>query len=850
MVLALVAFVAAVAWLQQASQLPSQRALAAMLAAAGLLAAAAWALRRARVPAAQVAACAAAALLGYGYAAVVAQQRLSDELSFGDAGRDIALVGVIAGLPSRIERGVRFAFAVEQVGQADVHVPALINLSWYQPPDGVRPAQRWRLTARLRRPHGTFNPAGFDGELWMLEQGVRATGSVRDGTGQAPPLCLQDAVWRFNPMVDRARAGLRDRLQQLLQGRRYGPVIIALVMGDQGLIAQSDWTLFNRTGISHLVSISGLHITMIAALVAVAAGAVWRRSSRLLALAPVQTVRALAGVFGGLAYCLLAGWGVPAQRTFAMLATVAGALLLRMRLSPAAILAGAAAAVCCWDPWAVTSTGFWLSFGAVASIFLACHGRILQSPEAVRPDATPAPRARRTRLIAWRASLGGLLREGARVQAAVTIGLVPLTLALFQQVSLISPLANAIAIPLVSYLVTPLALLGALVGCLGPSLLLAAQGMLHVSEALFGLLAGILNGLVQLPYAWAAFPAPPAWAVAVACVGIAWLLAPAGWPVRWAGAAWLVPAFVMPPERPDSGALWLTALDVGQGMALVLEAAGKTLVFDTGPRVSEDADAGARVIVPYLRARGIGRIDLLVVSHMDSDHSGGTQSVVDAIRVERVLTSIDVELPMLQRAPQVQRCEAGQHATIGALQVSVLNPPAAQYDRPRASTNSKSCVILAQLGATRVLLTGDVPAREEAGMVATFGAALPAQLMVAPHHGSKTSSSPEFIDAVHPRWVSVQAGYRSRFGHPHPEVLARYERRGAQVVRSDWSGAARWRFGPEGTAVLEQWRLDHGRYWLNQPAFAAAGAAATAGRPAASEAQRAKEARPALEPDD
>jgi competence protein ComEC len=400
----------------------------------------------------------------------------------------------------------------------------------------------------------------------------------------------------------------------------------------------------------------------------------------------------------------------------------------------------------------------------------------------------------------------------------VTIGLVPLTLVLFQQVSLISPIANAIAIPLVSYLVTPLALIGALICCLGEPLLPVAQTLLQASDALFELLAALLTWLVQLPYSWVGFAAPPAWAVAVAGLGIFWLLAPAGWPLRWVGAAWLVPAFVMPTERPQPGGLWLTALDVGQGMALVLETADTTLVFDTGPRVSQEADAGGRVIVPYLRARGIDRVGLLVVSHLDSDHSGGARSLADAITVERVLTSIDAGDPMLPAVRDVQRCQAGQHTSLGKLQLAVLNPPAALYERPRATTNSKSCVILAQLGAIRALLTGDVPAREEAGMVAAFGSTLQAQMMVAPHHGSKTSSSEVLVEAVHPTWVSVQAGYRSRFGHPHPDVMARYAQHGARVVRSDWSGAARWRFGPDGSVTLEQWRLDHARYWLNQPA--------------------------------
>jgi competence protein ComEC len=815
MVAALAVFVAAVAWLQQASELPSQPAMAAIAAGAVAAAGGALLLRRFGLAlAARTAVCLAAALAGYGYAAWIAQQRLADELSFADEGRDILVTGIVAALPTRIERGVRFAFQVEQTETPRVHVPHLITLSWYQVAQSVRPAQRWRFAVKLRRPHGTFNPAGFDSELWMLEQGVRAVGSVRDGPAQPAPQCLQEAVWSLNPMIDRARDSLRARLQDLLQRRRYGPVIVALVMGDQGLIAQSDWTLFNRTGISHLVSISGLHITMIAGLVALAAGAIWRALPRLLAACPVQTVRAFAGVAGALGYCLLAGWGVPAQRTFVMLATVAAALLLRTQLSAAAVLSSAAAVVCLWDPWAVTATGFWLSFGAVASIFLVCHGRVRTAEAFDHAEAKPW----RRRLRAWRSALAGTLREAARVQAAVTIGLVPLTLVLFQQVSLISPVANAIAIPLVSYLVTPLALLGALASCLGEAVLPLAQALLQASDALFGMLAAFLSWLVQLPGAWVGFAAPPAWAVAVAGLGIFWLLAPAGWPLRWVGAAWLVPAFVMPPEKPAPGALWVTALDVGQGMALVLETADTTLVFDTGPRISEQADAGGRVIVPYLRARGIDRVALLVVSHLDSDHSGGARSLLEAIAVERVLTSIEPGHPALQGARQLQRCEAGQRVGVGALQLTVLNPPATLYERPRATTNSRSCVILAQLGPIRALLTGDVPMREEAGIVAAFGPALQAQWMTAPHHGSRTSSSEPFVRAVQPTWVSVQAGYRSRFGHPHPDVVARYLRQGARLVRSDWSGAARWRFGADGRASLEQWRIDHARYWLNQPA--------------------------------
>lgn len=842
MILVLSAFVAAIVCLQQASELPSPRTLVAMGAAALLASLLAFTARARHAAAARLTACLAAALFGCTYAAWCAHQRLSDELAFADEGRDVQLIGIVAGLPAQIEQGVRFPFEVERVlpaaappgaktPPAQIHIPRLITLTWYQNTAPVHPAQRWRMTARLKRPHGTYNPAGFDTELWMLEAGVRAAGYVRDGHGQTPT-CLQDFVWRFNPWVDRLRDALRSRLQQQLQGQRYGGVIIALVMGDQGLIAQGDWTLFNRTGISHLVSISGLHITMIAALVALACAALWRRSPRLLARAPLQTVRAIAGTGGALAYCLLAGWGVPAQRTFVMLATVAAALGLRLRLGAGTVLAAAAAIVCLWDPWAVTAAGFWLSFGAVASIFLACHGRL---PEWSRNGADGAdglsdgaPPGWRARGRAARRAVEQMAREAVRVQAAVTVGLVPLTLMLFQQVSLISPLANAVAIPAVSYLVAPCALLGALLCSLGDWALPVAHAVLLVSHALFAWLAAILNWLVDLRYAWIGFAAPPVWAVMAAGAGIAWLLAPPGWPLRGVGAAWLVPVFVIPAPRPAPGELWLTALDVGQGMALVLESDQATVVFDTGPRIAEEIDAGARVIVPYLRARGLDRADLLVVSHQDSDHSGGARSLLTAVPVAQVLTSIAGDDPMWPPGTRVQRCEAGQQMIVGDLLLAVFNPPASQYDQPRATTNSKSCVLLVSLGDTRVLLTGDVPAREEAGMVAAYGSRLAAQWMAAPHHGSKTSSSETLIDAVHPRWVSVQAGYRSRFGHPHPDVVARYARHGVRLVRSDWSGAARWRFGRSGAVQLEQWRLDHARYWLNQPGRRGALAVASA----------------------
>jgi competence protein ComEC len=823
MVAVLAAFVAGVALLQQLSQLPGAQALATACAGALALLATGASLRRRSRVAAQLAVATAAVLLGAVYAAWMAQGRLSEQLAFEDEGRDVDVIGVVATLPIRMERGLRFGFDIEQVLTPERHLPAHVALSWYRDEADPQPAQRWRFAVRLRRPHGTFNPGGFDSELWMLEQDLRAVGYVRDAA--TAPALLDAVVWRPGYLVERLRDGLRARLQQALGPRRYAGVLIALAMGDQGLIAQDDWTLFNRTGISHLVSISGLHITMIAALIALAAGATWRRFAALVAACPVQVVRATAGMLGALLYCLLAGWGVPAQRTFVMLATVALALAARARLTASSVLAAAAAVVCLWDPWAVTAPGFWLSFGAVACIFYSQAGRIgapAHAPSKDLPAGHEPARPGWGRALAAKArtmarALVGTVAEASRVQAAITIGLVPLTLLLFSQFSPISPLANAVAIPLVSYVVTPLALLGAAACAVSGPLWDVGAALLGASEAVFAWLAALLGWMVQLPQAWIAVPAPPLWAIFLCAGGIAWMWAPAGWPLRWLGMACMVPALVWPLERPAPGGLWVTALDVGQGMALVIETATDTLVFDTGPRLADEVDAGSRVIVPYLRSRGIDRVALLVISHLDSDHSGGARSLLQAVRVDRVLTSIPGDHPLLRGAHGVQRCERGQLIELGNLQLAVFSPPAQLYEAPKATTNARSCVVQLRVGRHRVLLTGDVPARQEALMVSEYAGRLASELMVAPHHGSRTSSSESLVRAVAPTWVSVQAGYRSRFGHPHPQVLARYRDQGVQVVRSDWSGAARWRFEADGSVRLERWRQDHGRYWLNRP---------------------------------
>jgi competence protein ComEC len=581
-----------------------------------------------------------------------------------------------------------------------------------------------------------------------------------------------------------------------LGDRPHAGVLVALVMGDQRAISAEQWALFNRTGISHLVSISGLHITMIAGLCAASVALLWRRSAWALQRATVPVAAGVAAVAAALGYCLIAGWGVPAQRTFLMIATMAAMTALRGRAAAALTLALAAAVVCALDPWAVIAAGFWLSFGAVAAIFLVLHGELGAGGSS-----------------GLRTTLFGALR----VQAAVTIALTPLGIVLFQQLSLVAPLANAVAIPAVSYVVTPLALCGGAVALLPGAAGALAYPMLWAADSTFGVLAALLRILDALPGASVAVPTPPAALLAVSFCGVGWCLAP-GIPARWVGLLWMAPLFTWTPPRPAAGELWVTALDVGQGMALVVESADAAVLFDTGPRYTAQADAGARVVLPFLHQRGLQRLDAVVVSHLDIDHSGGLRTVHRGIPTGRLLTSIPPSHPMLTGIDGV-RCEAGQRWRHGSLVLEVLQPVAGDYLLNR-STNARSCVVRASVGQLRVLLTGDVPARQEAEMVlrdAQDPGGLRAALLVAPHHGSHSSSTDALIEAVAPRWVVIQVGYRSRFGHPHGEVLRRYLAHGVEVLRTDYLGAIQWRLAADGGAQVERWRIDHRRYWHNQP---------------------------------
>jgi competence protein ComEC len=726
--------------------------------------------------------------LGFVWAASLAYVRLSDRLDAALEGRDVVVTGVVAGLPQDFERGVRFDFDVES---SEPGVPRRIVLSWYSgfSPDEsqgvatVRAGERWRFTVRLRRPHGSANPHGFDYEAWLLERGVRATGYVRmptrrgaGGRTQVVPERLAAMVPRPQYWIERLREAARERIRSVLPESPNAGVLIALAIGDQRAIDPGEWRLFARTGVSHLMSISGLHVTMIAGLFAMVASWFWRRSEALALALPAQKAAALAGFLAALAYCLISGFAVPAQRTLYMVGVVAAALWLGRATSASRVLAAALFLVLVLDPWAVLSPGFWLSFAAVAVIFYIGNSRT------ARPH--------------WLAQWG-------RVQWAVTVGLVPLLLVIFQQVSLVSPIANAVAIPVVSLVVTPLALAGAVLPFTWP---------LELGHAILEVLMVMLGWLAGLPGAVWQQHAPPAWTLPLALAGIACLLVPRGFPSRWLGVVLLLPLFATPPPGPRAGDLWITVLDVGQGLSVLARTERHALLYDAGPAFNAFSDSGSRVVLPYLRGEGIARLDALVVSHDDGDHSGGAGSVLEAVPVGMLWSSLSSDHALLETTTWRAPCTAGRKWVWDAVSFEFLHPREEVPSGGSARANNRSCVLRIQAKGGRVLLTGDIERAAERELLRHTPKLLTAEALLVPHHGSASSSSPEFVKQVAPRYAIFTAGYRNRFGHPREDVLARYREAGSELLRTDSGGAIKMRFEPEGIQVEAQ-RERARRYW-------------------------------------
>ncbi|WP_447639654.1 DNA internalization-related competence protein ComEC/Rec2 [Pandoraea norimbergensis] len=839
------------------------------------------------------------AVLGFTWAAHRAGQRLADALPVAMEGRDIIVTGVVASLPVGTGGGLRFVFDVdaaflekrgrerngelrERAGTFDssdaeprrsvVAVPSRIQLVWpgqtgRSQRHVPRAGERWRLPVRLSVPRGFANWHGFDAEFAAFSQGIRATGYVRaNGSrashgpdGRRDPGGTRDAVGQSvqrgasaarrldaGPVPGYRLAAWRERLRDdfraaLAPDARYGGVLMALALGERGDIAPDDWQIFADTGVSHLLAISGLHVSLVAGALASLAGYLWRRSFGLPAGLhiglplwwPAPKAAAVAGLVAAVAYGAIAGWGVPARRAVGMVAILVLALLTGRMAAPSYVLAWALAVIVALDPWSVVSPGLWLSFGAVSVLVLAGRrrneterrrttgGGQAQSPSA---DDPIVDRFDQSLLTRWRQGFRTRLGQAARAQLAITLGMVPLTLAWFGSVPLLGPLANAVAIPVMTLIVTPLALLSLLLPAA------AAQVALAVAHGTVVWLAEGLRMLSQWPWAVWRPGIAPVWTIALAAIGVGACLWPAsGWVqrtvARWVtlrltGFALLWPALLSSPQRPAAGDFRVTMLDIGQGNAVLVETATRTLLFDTGPPLGSRADAGQYVVVPYLRAQGVARLDGLVVSHAHDDHYGGARSVLKAYPATLMLSSLPGSHPVRGAAQSHRTCRSGQQWTWDGVTFRFLHPDTPTLRAGWAGQigpNGLSCVLRIANGRHSALLAADAEAPQEQRLLTRFRRSLlHADVLLAPHHGSLTSSTPAFVKAVAPRHVVFQTGYRNRFGHPRPAVVGRYRDVGARVWQSVQHGAVRFSFSRRGIDA-QAYRDVHRRYWSAWP---------------------------------
>ncbi|MCP3670368.1 MAG: DNA internalization-related competence protein ComEC/Rec2 [Gammaproteobacteria bacterium] len=716
-----------------------------------------------------------ALFLGFVWALLHAHLILDHGLVSELEGKDLYLEGVVISIPDQTSERTRFEFQVERLNLNTMEYPSpgRIRLGWYRNAPDIRAGERWGLVVRLKQPHGFMNPGGFDYEGWLFQHGIRATGYVRTSTRNR---VLGQAGGLVN--IQRWRQHIRDKINALSPDAAGAALLNALVIGDRAGIKRQHWQLFTNTGTSHLIAISGLHIGIVAGLAFFLMRRLWIYSETVTLRLPAQHAATIAALIAAAIYAAMAGFAIPTQRALIMLIVFSLGFLLRRPARPERVLATALLLVVIWDPLVVLSAGFWLSFGAVAAILYGFMGRIGK--------------------IGW-------IRQWGRVQWLVALALAPVLLALSLQISLLAPLVNLIAVPLFSFLVVPMALLSVVL------LYLFEPMAVPVLELVGWLLITGMSGLgyiSEIPFTTWSGSELPVWVWIPAFLGVMLLLSPSAVPARWLGVVFLAPLVSLRPNLPAPGAAQITVLDVGQGLAVVVRTRHHALVYDLGPKFSDGFDAGSAVVLPFLRQAGVGRVDLLILSNGDMDHQGGLSGVLDQVEIGLILSGEPQRIEV-----EVELCRTGQNWNWNGVEFRMLHPK--QHEK--WSGNNSSCVLQIEVAGKRVLVPGDIHAEVEQYLVVESSELLKSDLVVIPHHGSKSSSSPGFIRAVSPSYAVVSTGYRNRYGFPNPEVLRRWHGTGAEVLNTVEFGAVEVSIGADGVITPPvYYRQQRQRYWQRQ----------------------------------
>ena len=674
-------------------------------------------------------------------------------------GQTIRVTGEIATLPKKDHRKVQFVFNIHSretiyTGGQPQAFKAKVYLSWYGGSrygsnsirEKLKAGQIWQLDIRLKHNNGLLNPGGFDYELWLFQNHIQATGYVRKGK-----LLRSEQA---NYSLFGLRQKLADTLDRGLAENPYKGLFKALAIGSRADISPQQWQLLMRTGTNHLIAISGLHIGLFAALSGAMVFFIWRRIAYLNLRFPAFMAASVSALLAAVVYAALAGFAIPTQRALLMLLVVFAAVLLRRTFYPSYVLLSALFLVLLIDPLSSLSFGFWLSFSAVAVIVMAVSSRL----------ASEQGRA---------AKITALMR----IQMVVFLGLLPLTAIFFNQFSLVAPVANLVAVPFMSLFIIPLTLAAAVLSLISETLAgMVFNALVYPMDILFEYL-NVLDNTSHSVFHIAGFSLLTG---SLLFAGL-WLLMPRGWPGRPFGLLLFLPLIFTPIDKPENGTIRLTMLDVGQGLAMVVQTRTHSLVFDTGDNYSQQFNMADSVIIPFLNYRGISLIDRLIISHTDRDHAGSFQPLYEGVNVKSIMSG-EAGSPVFNGYP-VHTCQSGQHWIWDGVRFEILSPLSTNEVSTKVlkNNNNLSCVLLITTARQiRYLLTGDIEKHVERQLLMHYPD-LKADVLQVPHHGSKTSSGSAFIKQLEPQMALFSHGYRNRFHHPSQKVVQKYRKKAVKI---------------------------------------------------------------------
>ncbi len=709
-------------------------------------------------------------LLAAGWTLLRADFAMSQRLPYALEGQDVVATGAIRGLPRAQDRDSRFEFdiAAAQYEGREIPLHGRVRLSWYEDSPVLHPCQQWQLRLRLKRPRGMIDPGGFDFERFALERGIVATGYVRDDAGNR--VLGNDAI-----CVDRLRARIGSAIETTLGPGVSADLLRALAFGDQQAMDDHEWAVARATGIPHLIAISGLHIALFASFGIVLVRLLWKLAPRLTLRWPAPFIEAVASLVFAFSYATLAGLGLPTRRALVMIAALLVANLARRARAPVQGLALAVIALLAWDPLCVLSAGFWLSFVGVGWLMFCLGGS--------------------TQRRRWG-------HELVTAQGVASLGLLPLCIWFFGQSSLIGPLANLVAVPVICFFILPITVVATLLLLWLPAL---GAPLLHVAGWAMQWLWILLEKIAAWPGALWYFPEPSVWALLLALLGAIWLLLPRGVPARALGLLLLLP-LLWPARQPlADGEFETYMLDVGQGLSFLVRTRDYALVYDAGARYPSGFDLGDATVVPALHALGIDRLDRMIISHGDNDHAGGAAAVADAFHGVPVESGEPGRLKI-----KATQCVAGETWNWNGVSFRIVHPtlPLSSVD------NDRCCVLDIRSGDNELVLTGDITAAVEESVAAALQPTAPQLVLQVPHHGSKTSSSDGFLSALHPQLALVSAGYHNHFHHPAAVIAARYAEHGVNLLNTAPNGFVAVRFPPDAPPrIIERGRIDRHPYW-------------------------------------